>query len=68
MARGGKGNETRSRAGGARRAPSRARLRRVPIWKELLRIAKSIPKADLHKLPTDGDEHHDHYLYGSRLS
>jgi len=37
-----------------------------PIWEELLRIARSIPEPDLHKLPTDLAAQHDHYLYGSR--
>lgn len=37
-----------------------------PVWEELLRIARSIPEPDLHKLPTDLAAHHDHYLYGSR--
>lgn len=36
-----------------------------PVWEELLRIARTIPEADLHKLPTDMSVNHDHYLYGS---
>lgn len=36
-----------------------------PVWEEVLRIARSIPEPDLHKLPTDLAAHHDHYLYGS---
>lgn len=63
-----KGNETHTRMHGVRRAPNRGKRRLVPIWEELLSIAKAIPKADLHKLPTDLAAYHDHYLYGSRLS
>lgn len=36
-----------------------------PVWEEVLRIARSIPEPDLHKLPTNLSAHHDHYLYGS---
>ena len=35
-----------------------------PVWEELLRIARTIPESDLHKLPTDISVNHDHYLYG----
>jgi hypothetical protein len=28
-------------------------------------IEKDVPKAELEKLPTDGAENHDHYLYGA---
>lgn len=37
-----------------------------PVWEEILRIARTIPEPDLHKLPTDLAAHHDHYLYGSK--
>jgi hypothetical protein len=48
------------------RSASRARRGRAhaPIWEEILKIAHSIPKGDLHKLPTDLAANHDHYLYG----
>ena len=42
---------------------SRTRKSR-PVWEELLHIARTIPEADLHKLPTDISVNHDHYLYG----
>lgn len=38
--------------------------KRTPVWEELLRIGRTIPEADLHKLPTDASVNHDHYLYG----
>ena len=47
-----------------RRAPKTKKSR--PVGEELLRIARSIPEPDLHKLPTVLAAHHDHYLYGSR--
>ncbi len=68
MAPARKGNRTHACPREVRSTPSRAKRRRAPIWEELLRIAKAIPKADLHKLPTDLAAHHDHYLYGSRHS
>ncbi|MDH4305425.1 MAG: hypothetical protein OEV53_15315 [Nitrospira sp.] len=37
-----------------------------PLWEDILRIARTIPEPDLHKLPTDLAAHHDHYLYGSK--
>lgn len=36
----------------------------IPVWEELLRIGRTIPETDLHKLPTDASVNHDHYLYG----
>ena len=68
MATAGKGNRTHTRPRRVRTTSIQAKRQLVPIWEELLRIARAIPKADLHKLPTDLAAHHDHYLYGSRLS
>jgi hypothetical protein len=34
-----------------------------PVWEKVLRIAGTIPEADLHKLPTDLTAQHDHYVY-----
>jgi len=50
------------------RSASRARKTQAhaSIWEEILRIAQSIHQSDLHKLPTDLAENHDHYLYGFR--
>lgn len=57
------------RSSSNRRRQGRRRIRATtsrPVWEEVLRIARSIPEPDLHKLPTDLAAHHDHYLYGSR--
>lgn len=53
-----------SKADRLRRHRSKAKGSR-PVWEDVLRIARSIPKPDLHKLPTDLAAHHDRYLYGS---
>jgi hypothetical protein len=57
---------------GLRRGPEvtlrpRTKRDRIPVWDKLLKIAHDIPKADLHKLPTDLSARHDHYLFGDRL-
>jgi len=36
-----------------------------PIWEEISDIVSTIPKEAFDKLPTDGAEKHDHYLYGN---
>ena len=35
-----------------------------PIWEEFADIAASIPDEEWAKLPVDGAEQHDHYIYG----
>lgn len=59
------------------RRPARRREPRVsrkdkpgtePIWQQILNIVGRVPEADLHKLPTDLAEHHDHYLSGQARS
>jgi Arc/MetJ-type ribon-helix-helix transcriptional regulator len=35
-----------------------------PIWEEFADIAASIPDEEWAKLPVDGAEQHDHYVYG----
>jgi len=57
---------TSSSKRGRQRRPALKPKKSRPVWEELLRIARSIPEPDLHKLPTDLAAHHDHYLYGSR--
>lgn len=56
----------RSRRRSTRHSSSRRpkRILQKAVWQEVLRIAKMIPESDLHKLPTDLAEKHDHYLYG----
>ena len=34
-----------------------------PIWEEFEEIAASIPEEEWRKLPVDGAEQHDHYIY-----
>jgi Arc/MetJ-type ribon-helix-helix transcriptional regulator len=36
-----------------------------PIWEVFEEIAASIPEAEWSKLPADGAEQHDHYIYGT---
>jgi Arc/MetJ-type ribon-helix-helix transcriptional regulator len=36
-----------------------------PIWEEFAEIAASIPDEEWAKLPVDGAEQHDHYIYGT---
>jgi Arc/MetJ-type ribon-helix-helix transcriptional regulator len=35
-----------------------------PIWEEILELTADIPDAEFDKLPVDGAEQHDHYIYG----
>jgi hypothetical protein len=36
-----------------------------PIWEVAREIAATIPDEEWAKLPTDGAEQHDHYIYGT---
>ena len=36
-----------------------------PIWEIIAELSVEIPLEEWAKLPTDGAEQHDHYLYGS---
>lgn len=36
----------------------------MPIWEVFDEIMEDVPDEDLQKLPTDGSEQHDYYLYG----
>ncbi len=36
-----------------------------PIWEVASEIRKSIPDVEWAKLPRDGAEQHDHYIYGT---
>jgi hypothetical protein len=36
-----------------------------PIWEVFQEIAASIPDEEWAKLPVDGAEQHDHYIYGT---
>jgi hypothetical protein len=36
-----------------------------PIWEIITELSAQIPLEEWARLPTDGAEQHDHYLYGS---
>ncbi|WP_406694254.1 ribbon-helix-helix domain-containing protein [Singulisphaera sp. Ch08] len=36
-----------------------------PIWQEIAEIAATVPNEEWDKLPADGAEQHDHYIYGT---
>jgi Arc/MetJ-type ribon-helix-helix transcriptional regulator len=36
-----------------------------PIWEEVLELTAGIPDEDFSRLPADGAEQHDHYIYGT---
>jgi hypothetical protein len=38
---------------------------RKPLWQRAAELRKSIPEEEWAKLPTDGSEQLDHYIYGS---
>jgi hypothetical protein len=49
------------------RSPRRGRAHRSkakPIWDELIELSEQIPEEEMRKLPVDGAEQHDHYIYG----
>jgi len=37
----------------------------LPIWDLFEEILKDVPENELRKLPRDGAEQHDHYIYGT---
>jgi Arc/MetJ-type ribon-helix-helix transcriptional regulator len=37
---------------------------RKPTWEEIEEITASVPDEEFEKLPVDGAEQHDHYIYG----
>jgi hypothetical protein len=41
------------------------RLSVRPLWEIAEEISAQVPLEEWEKLPTDGAEQHDHYLYGS---
>jgi hypothetical protein len=36
-----------------------------PIWEIIVELSSQVPLEEWAKLPADGAEQHDHYLYGS---
>ncbi len=46
-------------------APEQAALAQKPIWERILERSAAIPDEEWDKLPVDGAEQHDHYVYGT---
>jgi len=44
---------------------AQARLPVRPLWEIAEEISAQVPLEEWEKLPADGAEQHDHYLYGS---
>ena len=38
---------------------------RIPLWDGVNNIISDLPKHVLDRLPADGAEEHDHYIYGT---
>ena len=36
-----------------------------PMWQVFQEILADVPQSEIDKLPTDGAEQHDHYIYGT---
>ncbi len=36
-----------------------------PVWQMVEELLRDIPVEDLERMPTDGAEQHDHYIYGT---
>ena len=45
--------------------PADADQTRKPIWERILERSAAIPDEEWDKLPVDGAEQHDHYIYGT---
>ena len=39
--------------------------KRKPLWERAAELRKTVPEEEWAKLPTDGAEQLDHYIYGS---
>jgi hypothetical protein len=39
--------------------------RKRPVWEVIAERVQAIPEEELNKIPHDGAENHDHYLYGA---
>lgn len=44
---------------------TQGRLTARPLWEIAEEISSQVPLEEWEKLPADGAEQHDHYLYGS---
>jgi hypothetical protein len=36
-----------------------------PVWEMILEIVKDLPEEDIERLPADGSDQHDQYIYGT---
>ncbi len=45
--------------------PEQAPLAHKPIWERILERSAAISDEEWDKLPVDGAEQHDHYIYGT---
>lgn len=45
--------------------PDEAAPAHKPIWEEIQEIIADVPDEEFLKLPVDGAEQHDHYIYGT---
>ncbi|MFL6214646.1 MAG: hypothetical protein ACJ74J_12230 [Blastocatellia bacterium] len=36
-----------------------------PVWQMVLQIMRNVPEEEIDRLPPDGAEEHDHYIYGT---
>jgi len=36
-----------------------------PVWQVIEELLRDLPAEDLERMPTDGAEQHDHYIYGT---
>ena len=46
-------------------ADSSSPPKRKPLWERAAELRKTVPEEEWDKLPTDGAEQLDHYIYGS---
>jgi Arc/MetJ-type ribon-helix-helix transcriptional regulator len=46
-------------------SPADASQPRKPIWERILERSAAIPDEEWDKVPVDGAEQHDHYIYGT---
>ena len=44
--------------------PREASQAHKPIWEEILELTADFPDKEFERLPVDGAEQHDHYIYG----
>jgi Arc/MetJ-type ribon-helix-helix transcriptional regulator len=58
-------NQEQAQAKPPAASPADAAQAHKPIWEEILEMTADIPDEEFDKLPVDGAEQHDHYIYGT---